>query len=233
MMRHYIFHSALRILLAGYILFNLAFPAQALPVGFKDSWMSMGEFGKDWKESNLMYSFSHRDAIGIGGSNIRWNALQGGQRSLKQTDVHYNRLLARWNTPDSQTNIFLLGGLAHANANFFSGSQLIVQPGLQIDHETRRIYAALKWHGYYGKSLAATRTAIAGGFSFYPTEYDEWQPWFVVEVDKTGADFKSKDGNIEVTPYLRFIHKTLFVEAGAPQKRGKSQGVKLNFRYTF
>jgi hypothetical protein len=211
----------------------IASTAQALPVGFKDSWMSMGELSKDWKEANLMYSFSHRDAIGLGTSNIRWNTLGAAPRSLNQTDLHYNRLLARWNTPDSQTNIFILAGLAQANSNFFSGSQLILQPGLQVDHETRRIYAALKWHGYYGKSLAATRTSVAGGFSFYPTEYDEWQPWFVVEVDKKGADFKSIDGNVEVTPYLRLIHKTLFIEAGSPQKKGKSQGLKVNFRYTF
>ena len=232
-MKHSYFNSTLRSIYAGLGLVLLANAASALPVGFKDSWMTMGEFSKDWKESNLMYSFSHRDAVGIGASNIRWNAVQGGPRSLKQADVHYNRLLARWNTPDSQTNIFVLGGLAQANSNFFSGSQLIAQPGLQVDHETRRIYAALRWHGYYGKSLAATRTAVAGGFSFYPTEYDEWQPWFVLEVDKTGADFKSKDGNIEVTPYLRLIHKTLFIEAGLPQKSGKSQGLKVNFRYTF
>ncbi len=228
------FYSALRRLFAGYCIFLLTNGSLALPVGFKDSVMTMGELGKDWKESSLMYSFTSRDAVGLGGSNIRWMPQAGGpQRSLKQADLHYNRLLKRWNTPDSQANVFVLGGLANANSNFFSGSQLMLQPGLQIDYETRRVYAALRWHGYYSSSFAATRTGLSGGFSFYPTEYDEWQPWLILDAERYGGDFRNADGNVEITPYLRFIHKTLFIEAGAPQKRGKSQGLKINFRYTF
>jgi hypothetical protein len=232
-MFRYKFDSCLRNIYAGSALIFVLKTACAAPVGFKDSWMTMGELGRDWKEASVMYSFTHRDAVGLGGSNIRWQPALGSQRNLKQTDLHYNRLLARWNTEHSQTNIFVLAGVAAAQGNFFSGTQTLFQPGLQFDHETRRIYTALKWHGYYSPALSASRLSVSGGFSLYATEYDEWQPWLILEVDRMGAGFRSQGANVEITPYVRFIHKTLFIEAGAPFKSGKSEGLKVNFRYTF
>jgi hypothetical protein len=102
--------------------------------------------------------------------------------------------------------------------------------GVQLDYETRRLYSALKWHGSYAKDFDYTRTSLSGGFSFYKTEYDEWQPWLILEATRVGGSAKDA---IEYTPYIRFIHKTLFIEAGVPFKKGKSEGAKVNFRYTF
>jgi hypothetical protein len=138
--------------------------------------------------------------------------------------------IARWNMPEAQANIYLQGGLGSAGSNFFTGRQTVGLVGIQIDYETRRIYSALKWHGSYTKDFDYTRTSLSGGFSFYKTEYDEWQPWLILEATRVGAS--AKDAT-EYTPYVRFIHKTLFIEAGAPFKSGKSEGLKVNFRYTF
>lgn len=205
-------------------------PAQALPVGFKDSWMTMGEFSRDYQEASLVYSFTGKTSVSAALTGVQWMHDATHQRRLEMVDLHVNHRLARWNFPEAQANIYLQAGVGSASGNFFSGRQTVALPGIQLDYETRRVYAALKWHGAYSRAVDYTRTSLSGGFSFYKTEYDEWQPWVILEGSKMGGDLRDKT---EITPYLRFIHKTLFVEAGAPFKDGKSQGLKVNFRYTF
>ncbi len=233
-MKRYQFNSCSRMYLLGLGLFLLQNSASALPVGFKDSWMTMGEVGRDYSEANLIYTFSQKTSIGAGVTGLKWkqtNPLGAAQgRRVEMIDAHINHRLARWNWPEAQANIYLQMGLGQAKGNFFQGTQTTLQPGIQLDYETRRIYAAYKWHGSYSKALDYTRYSLSGGFSFYKTEYDEWQPWFVVEASRKGGDLKDAS---EITPYIRFIHKTLFIEAGAPFQKGASQGLKVNFRYTF
>lgn len=228
------FNSTWRSILLGLSLIWLQNWAFALPVGFKDSWMTMGEVGKDYQDTMLIYNFGQKTAVGFGVTGQQWkHALPAGAlhaRRVEMLDLHLNHRLARWNMPEAQANIYVLGGLGSLRGNYFAGSQTALLPGLQLDYETRRVYAALKWHGTYSKDFDATRTSLSGGFSFYKTDYDEWQPWLILEASRMGGD--TKDAN-EITPFFRLIHKTLFIEAGAPFKRGKSEGLKVNFRYTF
>jgi hypothetical protein len=237
-----IFNSKLARLFPGDSLFLVLFlslaalaasSAQALPVGFKDSWMTMGEVSRDYREASLIYNFGQKTAVGFGGMGMKYRPTINGvatERRIEIAEVHLNHRLARWNLPEAQANIYVLGGIGAARGSFFNGTNTALLPGLQLDYETRRVYAALKWHGSYAQDFNFSRYGLSGGFSFYKTEYDEWQPWAVLEASRMGGDAKDA---AEITPYLRFIHKTLFIEAGAPFKRGKSEGLKINFRYTF
>jgi hypothetical protein len=225
------FNSTWRTFLLGLTLFLLQKAALALPVGFKDSWMTMGEVGKDYQDTMLIYNFGQKTAVGFGITGQQWkHGPLMHTRRYEMLDVHLNHRLARWNMPEAQANIYVLGGIGSLRTNYLANSQTALLPGLQLDYETRRVYAALKWHGTYTDQLNTTRTSLAGGFSFFKTDYDEWQPWLILEASRMGGDLK--DAN-EITPYFRLIHKTLFIEAGAPFKRGKSEGLKVNFRYTF
>lgn len=225
------FNSTLRSIYVTLVLVFLHNSASALPVGFKDSWMTMGELGKDYSEASLMYTFTPHTAVGIGAVGLKYrHGAMLHTRRIEMIDAHLNHRVARWNFPEAQANVYVLLGLGQAKGNFFGDQQTVLQPGLQFDYETRRVYTALKWHGSYAKAFDFTRSSLSGGFSFYKTEYDEWQPWAVLELSRKGGDLKDA---AEVTPYLRFIHKTLFIEAGAPFQKGKSQGLKVNFRYTF
>ncbi|NJS35991.1 MAG: hypothetical protein HC765_05370 [Brachymonas sp.] len=233
-MNHSYFHSTPRRFYAGLSLFLLTNAAFALPVGFKDSWMTMGEVGRDYSEANLMYTFSQKTAIGGGVTGLKWKHTTPlgitHSRRFETVDAHVNHRLGHIPTREAQANIYLQMGIGQGRGNFFGGTQTVLMPGIQLDYETRRIYAAYKWHGSYSKALDYTRYSLSSGFSFYKTEYDEWQPWMILEASRKGGDLKDAT---EVTPYIRFIHKTLFVEAGAPFQKGKSQGLKVNFRYTF
>jgi hypothetical protein len=224
-------NSKQRSLYAALMLVFLHVSALALPVGFKDSWMTMGELGKDYSEASLIYTFIPTTAVGVGLTGLTYkHSAAKHERRIETVDAHINHRLARWNFPEAQANIYVLMGVGQARGNFFSATQTVLQPGLQLDYETRRLYAALKWHGSYAKAFDYTRYGLSGGFSLYKTEYDEWQPWLILEASRKGGDLKDAT---EVTPYLRFIHKTLFIEAGAPFQKGQSQGLKVNFRYTF
>jgi hypothetical protein len=230
-MKRILFNGGRGCLPIGLGLLLLANSAAALPVGFKDSWMTMGELGRDYSEASLMYTFTSTTAVGAGLVGVKYmHGPAAHTRRIEMADVHLNHRLARWNFPEAQANIYLQLGLGQATGNFFARRQTVLQPGIQMDYETRRVYAALKWHGSYANAFDYTRYSLSGGFSFYKTEYDEWQPWLVVEAARKGADLKDAT---EITPYLRFIHKTLFIEAGAPFRNGRSEGLKVNFRYTF
>jgi hypothetical protein len=230
-MKHTLCNRRRGCLPVGLGLLLLANSANALPVGFKDSWMTMGELGRDYSEASLMYTFTSTTAVGAGLVGVKYmHGPAAHTRRIEMADVHVNHRLARWNFPEAQANIYLQLGLGQATGNFFAQRQTVLQPGIQMDYETRRVYAALKWHGSYANAFDYTRYSLSGGFSFYKTEYDEWQPWLVLEAARKGADLKDAT---EITPYLRFIHKTLFIEAGAPFRNGRSEGIKVNFRYTF
>ena len=66
---------------------------------------------------------------------------------------------------------------------------------------------------------------MRAGFSFWEAEYDEPQPWLVVEARR----MRGLSDETEWTPMLRVIHKRYFVEAGVNQHR---QG-RFKFMYIF
>ena len=63
------------------------------------------------------------------------------------------------------------------------------------------------------------------GFSFHEVDYDEVQPWLVVEARR----MRGLSDKTEVTPMLRLIHNRYFVEAGVNNARQ----FRANFMVTF
>lgn len=197
-------------------------PALAHPVTFPGNLMVMGEVDRNWQEFNAWYTFAPRHAAGAGYMGFR---SEDGARKREVPNVHYNFRAARWNWPDAQANVYLQAGLGRATGNDFAGSETVLLPGFQADYETRRIYAAYSWHGMRGGPVKHVFQKAQAGFSFYAVEYDEWQPWFILDVRKTS----NLGMDTEVTPTLRLIHKNLFVEAGAVE----GERLRLNVMYNF
>lgn len=194
----------------------------AAPMGFKDSAMAMGDFSPNWRESWVNYALTTRDAIGAGGLYMRSDD-ESKTRTL--AEVNYTRLVKRWNLPHAQANVWFFAGAGSIRGNDFSGAKLAVAPGVQVDYETTRIYLAATTRLYRANDLNHDFASVRAGFSFYEVNYDEIQPWFIVEARR----MRNLSDKTEVTPMLRLIHNRYFVELGV----NNSKQARANFMYIF
>jgi hypothetical protein len=196
--------------------------AQAGPMGFKDSWMAMGDFGPNWRESWVNYAVTPRDAFGAGAVWMR-----SDDRLLKReiAEANYTHLARRWNMPHAQANLWLLGGIGSVTGNDFTGSRTLLAPGVQYDYETTRIYLAGTARLYRARGINHDYASVRAGFSFYEVDYDETQPWLIFEARR----MRGLSDRTEVTPMLRLIHNRYFIEAGI----NNMKQARFNFMYIF
>lgn len=196
--------------------------AAAAPMGFKDSWMGMSDLSPSWREAWVNYALTPRDAIGAGGLYMR-----SDDKTRRRTlaEVNYTRLLQRWNLEDAQANLWFFAGVGGIEGNDFSGTRLALAPAMQADYETTRVYLAATARLYRAEHLDHDFASVRAGFSFYEVDYDELQPWLVLEARR----MRGLSDEVEWTPMLRLIHKRFFVELGANQNRQ----ARFNLMYIF
>lgn len=213
--------SALRLLAAAAAAL-LSLQAPAAPMGFKQSWMAMGDLSPNWREGFTNYAFTPRDAIG---PSLIYMRSDDKTRSRELAEVAYTKLLKRWNLPHAQANVWFIGGLGAVRGNDFPGTRAMASPGIQVDYETTRLYAMAFTRLYRAEGVNHDYAAARLGFSFYEVDYDEVQPWFVLEARR----MRGLSDMVELTPMLRLIHNRYFVEAGV----NNSKQIRFNFMYTF
>jgi hypothetical protein len=201
---------------------HLAFAA---PMGYEGSVMTMGDFNQNWREVGFNYAITSRDALGLTHLEFR----SDDHKVKREVDtLNYTRLLSRWNLTDAQSNLWLFMGLGEIRGSIDHqniDSKMIASPGFQFDYETRRIYFAATHKLYRASNLNHDTTSVRAGFSFYETDYDKTQPWFILETKYTNQI----SDKIEVIPMLRLINKNIFVEGGV----NNSGQPRLNLMYTF
>lgn len=196
--------------------------ATAAPMGFKDSTMLMADFSSNWRESWANYAFTPRDAFGAGGLYMRSD---DKTRSRTLAEINYTRLAKRWNLEHAQANVWLFAGAGAIRGNDFSGTRFAWAPGLQVDYETTRVYLAGTARLYRAEDLNHDFGSVRAGFSFYEVDYDEVQPWLIVEARR----MRGLSEKTEITPMLRLIHNRYFVEFGV----NTDKQARANFMYTF
>lgn len=202
--------------------------ATAGPMGFKDSFMAMGDFNNNWRELFINYAITPRDAFGISATYMRSD---DKRKTRTLEELTYTRLLKRWNMPHAQANLWFMGGVGALQGENEQGGKdddfdkLMVTPGVQFDYETTRVYLAASHRLYRASDINHDFTSVRAGFSFYETEYDKTQPWFILEA----RNMNGLSDKIEVTPMLRLINKSFFVEAGI----NNSREPRFNFMYIF
>ena len=198
---------------------------EAAPMGFEGSVMTMGDFNQNWREVGFNYAISSRDALGL--THLEFRSDDGKDKRQVDT-VNYTRLLSRWNSTDAQSNLWLFMGLGEIRGSIDNqsiDSKFIASPGFQFDYETRRVYFAATHKLYRASNLNHDTTSIRAGFSFYEADYDQTQPWFILETKYTNQI----SDKIEVIPMLRLINKNICVEGGV----NNSGQPRLNLMYTF
>jgi hypothetical protein len=202
--------------------------AFAGPMGFDGSFMSMGDFNNNWREAFINYAITPRDAVGVSATYMRSDD-KSKTRTLEE--LTYTRLLHRWNAPHSQANLWFVGGIGvlqgedkqvGKNDDF---DKIMVTPGVQFDYETTRVYFQATHRFYRASNLNHDYSSVRAGFSFYEPAYDSTQPWFVLEA----RNMNNLSDKIEITPMLRFINKSFFVEAGM----NTDYKPRFNFMYIF
>jgi hypothetical protein len=192
------------------------------PMGFKESWMSMGDVSTNWQEVFVNYALTARDAVGASALVMRSD---DETKTRQFTEAIYTRLIRRWNMPESQANIWFIGGVGNITGNDFSGSKTMASPGIQVDYETTRIYVAATARLYRAQGLNHDFASARAGFSFYEVDYDQTQPWFILEVRR----MRGLTDKTEVTSMLRLIHNRYFVELGV----NNASQARMNFMYIF
>ena len=202
--------------------FLAATPSHAGPMGFKDSSMAMGDFSPNWQEAWVNHAITPRDAFGAGVLGMR-----SDNGLLRRTFVEatYTRLAKRWNGEHSQANIWLLAGAGPVQGNDFAGTRTMLAPGISADFETTRVYLSATARLYRAPGINHDFASARAGFSFYETDYDETQPWFIVEARR----MRGLSDKVEITPMLRLINKRYFIDAGL----NNSNQARFNFMYIF
>ena len=204
--------------------------AQAGPMGFNGSTMAMGDFSPNWQEAWVNHAVTPRDAFGAGAVAMRSDDRRASfQLSRTFSELTYTRLLHRINGEHSQANFWFVGGVGRVTGNNFESSKTMLAPGVSADYETTRFYASVSARLYResltGKGLNHDFISARTGFSFYEVDYDETQPWLIVEARR----MRGLSEKLEITPMLRLIHNRYFVEFGVNNMK---QG-RFNFMYIF
>jgi hypothetical protein len=196
--------------------------AMAGPMGFKGSTMVMGDFSPNWQETWVNYALTARDAIGVGGVTMRSD---DKRLTREAVEVNVTRLLSRWNMPEAQANLWLTGGMGTLTGNNLTSSRLLLTPGMQLDYETTRVYFSANARLYRAKEVNHDYASVRAGFSLFEADYDETQPWVIVELRR----MRGLSGKTEITPMLRLIHQRYFIELGI----SRSAQVRFNLMYIF
>jgi hypothetical protein len=194
----------------------------AAPMSYKGSVTSMGEVFKHYSKIETSYAISAKDSIGLKAYKAK-----GDGYHVDAGALFYLKRLMRINEIESQTNLWLFAetGLINVEKNNRDDDQFYVSPTIQFDHETRRIYTMVSHQILRVAHDNFDTTKAKAGFSFYKTEYNETQPWFILEVSHTN----SMSEKLEVIPTIRLINKALYFEAGV-----STEGYpKLHLMYTF
>jgi len=210
---------------AGLLAWPLA--ATALPMGSLGTWMLMGDANAGSRDLSANYAITPRDALG--GGLARWD---DGGRLRETAGLNYTRLVRRWNLPHAQANLWFVGqaGAARLAGGEGAGAAAARAPFASLavlaDYETTRVYLGGGLRPLRGGDGLRWDTAWArAGFSFYEAEYDEVQPWFVLEAKRERGAFERKS---LATPMLRLIHRRFFVELG-----GNRDGGVFNFMFNY
>ncbi len=183
---------------------SLIFTSLALahPVTFEGGSMPYYEFKGDNHSVHFNHSFSNRFALGA-----HLNSIQDKNKErLYYYSPTANFQIKRWNNPDSQANIYLLGGPAFEAGN--KGALV----GYQLDWEDRRFYTATEGHFYeMSGSTDHSLMKFRAGVAPYIAPFDGFHTFLILEAQREG--FKSEE-EWSFGPVARFFYDAYLAEIG-------------------
>ncbi len=204
--------------------------AHALPMGSEGALMLMGDFNSSGeRDLAVNYAVTGRDAFGVMATRwdepLRHAGLHRQHLEREAAGLTYTRLVKRWNLPHAQANLWFVGAVGRARGHAWAGDRNFWSPAVMADYETTRLYLGAGVEPMRGSGLRHDTQWLRAGFSFYEVDYEQVQPWFILEAKRTR--YASEERSV-VTPMLRFIHRGLFVEIGRNR-----EGTQFNFMWAY
>ncbi len=162
------------------------------------------------QENNGMYSSLHVHYSPTATDSIGLYVEQNQDLDQTFTGLQYNRLVRRWNAPQSQGNLYLKLGAGSADPFGAGTAGLGTFAGVAADWETRRVFVSYDVRARdYGPDETVSHAARIG-LAPYVAEFGDLHTWAMVQVENT----PEADNPVTVTPLLRLFKGPLLVEAG-------------------
>jgi hypothetical protein len=204
--------------------------AFALPMASEGGWMTMADFHSSGeRDLAVNHAVTGRDAFGVMATRWKEPVLHLGRHAQhherESAGLTYTRLVHRWNLPHAQANLWFVGVLGRARGHGWNGERNFGSAAVMGDYETTRLYLGAGLEPKRGSGVRHDSAWVRAGFSFYEVDYEQVQPWFIVEAKRTRYALGSRD---VVTPMLRLIHRGLFVELG-----GNREGTQFNLMWAY
>ena len=207
----------LRVSFAVFLLAGFAIPASARPVSYPDGWMLMSMNNASENSLMLSYSPTAKDAFGVRSDYRR------DEKYWLHTAI-YNRLLQRWNRPNSQANIFLQAGAGFGKKG--SRAEPAASIGLEADWETRRFYLSYENRFIAAGSIERDFTHKARfGVAPYVAGYNGLHSWLMVQIEHQ----PDKSHSVTVTPLVRVFTTDVLGEIGISSKSDVMINLTLQF----
>ena len=188
----------------------VATSAAAKPIAFARGSTLMAEHGAGTM-NEVQAFYAPKYWWSAGGGWLELDA-QDGARRRRISYVRANVLARRWNLPDAQANVFVWGGIGRAAGNDFDGHLTTPHAGVQLDYETRRVYAAFRSDYQHSAAFSHRIDTLQLGWAPYAHDYETLATWVVVQGRHyTGGLY---DG-IEPALLLRFFKGGAWIEVGA------------------
>jgi hypothetical protein len=205
--------------------------ATALPMASQGSIMAMADFSSDGeRDLAVNYAITGRDALGV--MAARWHepvlhmGLHRQHHERESTGLTYTRLVHRWNLPHAQANLWFVGAAGQVKGHALSGgARSFWSPAVMADYETTRVYFGAGLEPKRASGVRHDTAWLRAGFSFYEVDYEQVQPWFIVETKRTRYSATSRN---LTTPMLRLIHRGVFVELGRNR-----EGTQFNLMWAY
>ena len=181
-----------------------ALEAEARPVSYPGGWTAMQMNNGDMSSLHLHYSPTFQDSIGLY-SERNWG------EDWHFTGIQYNRLVKRWNTPDSQANLYFKAAAGQADP-FGDGADVEAAGfvGVGADWETRRWFVSYEGRAYDLGFTQDARQAARIGVAPYIGDYGDLHTWLMLQVENQ----PESETPTTLTPLVRFFYDVQLLEIG-------------------
>lgn len=200
--------------------------SEARPVSYPEAW-TVQTFNEAERNALLIhYTTTPKAAYGLRIEDRGYDdhVFYGGQ---------HNRLLKRWNAPDSQANLYLKLGAGVAAGDFNTGDSESKAAGfaqVAADWENRHLFFSAAAGTYAFEGAMMTEQSARIGVAPYAAEFGALHTWVMVQVDhRPDADETLGAEELTVTPLLRFFKGPALMEIGY----SSNDEPLFNFTYRF